>query len=109
MTDIRVLLMTAPSAEVAESIVRKLVAEARIACGNITLPIASVYRWQGQTERADEVLVIMKTTEAAVATVIDRVRQLHPYDVHEVLSLPIDADHLAYLEWVRASVTSDHD
>jgi periplasmic divalent cation tolerance protein len=109
VSEIRVLLMTAPSAAVAEAVVGKLVEEQLIACGNITMPITSVYRWQGAMEHADEVLVIMKTTRAAVAAVIHRVSELHPYDVPEVLSLPVEAGHLPYLEWVRASVLNDYE
>ena len=103
MTDVCVLLMTAPSAEVAESIVNSLVAEKLIACGNITMPIASIYRWQGKTERASEVLVIMKSTAGAVGAVSRRVSELHPYEVPELLALPILGGHEPYLEWVRAS------
>ncbi|MGQ0561747.1 MAG: divalent-cation tolerance protein CutA [Gemmatimonadota bacterium] len=100
----RVLLMTAPNAQVAESIVGSLVAERLIACGNITVPVVSIYRWQGETERASEVLVIMKTTEAVVARVAERVAELHPYEVPEVLSLGVLEGHAPYLGWVRDSV-----
>lgn len=104
MTDICVLLMTVPSAEVAESVVSALVSERLIACGNITTPMASLYRWQGETERASEVLVIMKTTESAVAAVTRRITELHPYEVPEVLSLPVLTGYQPYLSWVRESV-----
>lgn len=104
MTDVRVLLMTAPSSEVAEAIVGTLVAERLIACGNITAPVASIYRWHGETKRASEVLVIMKTTEKAVAAVTRRVSELHPYDVPELLSLPVLTGHEPYLSWVREAI-----
>lgn len=102
-TQTRVLLTTAPSAEVAESIVNTLVAERLIACGNITLPVTSIYRWQGETERAAEVLVIMKTTLERVDRVTQRVVELHPYELPEVLSLPVDGGHAPYLKWVEDS------
>lgn len=105
MSEIRVLLVTAPSAESAESITQTLVEEQLIACGNITMPIASIYRWQGEIERASEVLVIMKTTVANVSAVVRRVRELHPYEVPEVLSLPVEDGHRPYIDWVSASVT----
>jgi len=105
VTDVRVLLMTAPSGEIAESVVAALISERLIACGNITMPVASLYRWQGETERASEVLVIMKTTEAAVAAVTLRIAELHPYDVPEILSLPVLTGYQPYLSWVRDSVS----
>jgi len=101
---VRVVLMTAPSAQVAEAIVGTLVEEQLIACGNITMPIASVYRWQGAIERAEEILVIIKTTEDVVPQVVRRISELHPYDVAEVLSLPVDLGNARYLDWVRESV-----
>ena len=106
MTDVDVLLMTAPSAEVAEAIVSALVGDKLIACGNITMPIASIYRWQGETERAAEVLVIMKTTADKVAAVMQRISALHPYEVPEILVLPVHEGHQPYLDWVRESVES---
>jgi periplasmic divalent cation tolerance protein len=103
VTGVRVLLMTAPSAQVAEEIVSSLVNERLIACGNITVPV-SIYRWQGALERANEVLVIMKTLETAVAEVTRRIGELHPYEVPEVLSLQVSAGNQAYLSWVDESV-----
>lgn len=104
MSDVRVLLMTAPSRAAAETIVDSLVAEKLIACGNITLPIASIYRWQGEIERADEVLVIMKTVERAVERALRRASELHPYDAPELLAITVDAGSAPYMDWVRASV-----
>jgi periplasmic divalent cation tolerance protein len=104
VTDVRVLLMTAPSAQVAEEIVNTLVNERLIACGNITAPVTSIYRWQGAVERADEVLVIIKTVESAVTDVTRRIGELHPYEVPEVLSLHVSTGNQAYLSWVDESV-----
>jgi periplasmic divalent cation tolerance protein len=96
--------MTAPSADVAQDIVTKLVDERLIACGNITKPVASIYRWQGTTERASEVLVIMKTTANAVPRLTRRIAQLHPYEVPEVLTLPVIEGYEPYLDWVIDNV-----
>jgi periplasmic divalent cation tolerance protein len=104
MSTVRVLLTTVPSAEAAETLVNTLVAERLIACGNITVPVASIYRWQGKIERAQEVVVIIKTTQDAVARVTERVAELHPYEVPEVLSLAVDSGYAPYLDWVRESV-----
>jgi periplasmic divalent cation tolerance protein len=104
LTGLRVVLVTVPSAAVAESLVDALLTEGLIACGTITQPVTSIYRWQGETERASEVLVIMKTTDAAVPALMARVPELHPYDVPEILSLPVHHGHEPYVQWVRDSV-----
>jgi periplasmic divalent cation tolerance protein len=106
MTDIRLLLSTMPSAEIAESVVGTLVAERLVACGNITVPLTSIFLWRGQTERAGEVLVIMKTTASVVDAVTRRLAELHPYEVPEVLSLPVLSGHEPYLSWVRESIAN---
>jgi periplasmic divalent cation tolerance protein len=107
MTDqILVGLMTAPDHATADRIVNQLVQERLIACGNLSADVASIYRWQGEIERAAEILVIMKTTAAQAERVVERVRELHPYDVPEVLFLPVPIGNGAYMQWVRDSVLS---
>jgi len=71
--------------------------------------VGSVYRWQGAVARADEILVILKTTEARVASVVARIRELHTYDVPEILFLPVSAGYEAYIQWVRDSVKLPQD
>lgn len=105
-TRVLIGLMTTPDAATAEKIVDHLVTEGLIACGNIVAGVASIYRWQGAVERAEEVLVIMKTTEARGDEVVSRVRALHPYDVPEVLFFPTTIGNDAYVQWVRDSVVS---
>ena len=102
-------LMTAPDRAVAEEIVDQLVREQLIACGNLVSDVASIYRWQGTVERAAEILIIMKTTVAQAPQVIGRVRDLHPYDVPEVLFLPVIIGNDTYAQWVRDSVRSAQD
>lgn len=102
-------LMTAPDRTRAEEIVDHLVREQLIACGTISVGVSSIYRWQGAVERADEILVIMKTTESQAARVIERVCELHPYEVPEVLFLPVTVGYEAYIQWVRESVVSPQD
>lgn len=105
-TDVVVGIVTTPDRDLAESIVDHLVGERLIACGNISASVTSIYRWQGEIERADEVLVIMKTTELLAARVTARVRELHSYDVPEVLFFPVTNGNAAYVQWVRDSVKS---
>lgn len=105
----RVVLTTAPSVGVAEALVRALVEERLAACGNILPGLTSIYRWRGEVEREEEVLVLLKTEASAVPRLIDRVAELHPYEVPEALVLPVEAGHGPYLAWVRENVGSDHD
>lgn len=97
-------LVTAPDEAVAATIVETLLQEKLIACGNIAAGIRSHYRWQGKLERADEILIILKTTAQAADQVVARVRDLHPYDVPEVLFFPVTSGYEPYMQWVRDNV-----
>jgi periplasmic divalent cation tolerance protein len=99
---VQVVLMTAPSADVAEHVVRTLVDERLAACGNIVPGMTSIYRWQGAVRTDAEVLVILKTTAERAAALLARASALHPYDVPELLVLPVAAGHEPYLAWVRS-------
>lgn len=97
------VLMTAPDARVAESVVRALVEERLAACGNIVPSITSIYRWEGAIETTNEVLVILKTTGALADEVVQRIEQLHPYDVPEAIVVDILAGSNEYLRWINES------
>lgn len=103
----RVVLVTTPDVGVAEELVRRLVEEGVVACGNILPGITSIYRWKGAVERATEALVVFKTTAAGAARVVERVPEVHPYEVPEVLVLPVDAGHGPYLEWITQNVSAE--
>ncbi|MBI4538770.1 MAG: divalent-cation tolerance protein CutA [Gemmatimonadetes bacterium] len=96
----RVVLTTLPDADAAEAFVRCLVEERLVACGNIVPGIVSLYWWKGEVERASEALVILKTTEGVLRDLLTRLPELHPYEVPELLALPVGAGHLPYLAWV---------
>lgn len=103
-TEVRVVLMTAPAADVAERVVRALVDERVVACGNIVPGLTSIYRWQGAVECDSEVLVVMKTTAGQVERLLERAPQLHPYEVPELLVLAVEDGNRGYLDWVIGSV-----
>lgn len=96
--------MTAPDTATAERIVRTLVEERVVACGNIVPELTSIYRWQGAIEVDREVLIVLKTTAEAVPRLLERAPALHPYEVPEVLVLRVDAGHGPYLAWMQESV-----
>jgi len=99
MTEHRITYITAP-AEVAERIANTLVEEKLAACVNIVDRVTSIYRWEGQVERATEALLIVKGTAAQTDALIERVREIHPYEVPEVISSDITAGNQDYLDWL---------
>lgn len=101
---ITLALVTAPAHDVAERIVTTIVEEHLAACGNIVSGLTSIYHWDGALQRESEVLIIFKTTRAALARLMTRVEEIHPYDVAEVLALPVAAGLEAYTTWVSANV-----
>lgn len=101
---VSVVLTTAPDLAVAERLAATLVDERSAACANILPGVRSVYRWKGEVQRDDEVLVVLKTTRDGVPRLRDRLAELHPYDVPEVLALDVSDGLPAYLDWVTAEV-----
>lgn len=99
-TDIRVVLMTAPDKETAESIASKLVEQQLAACVNILPGLTSIYRWEGRVETAEELLLVAKTSAERYAEFEKLVQALHPYDTPEVLALPVSDGLDRYLSWV---------
>lgn len=100
--DVRIALVTAPSAD-AHALARALVESRLAACANVVPGIRSVYRWEGAVEEAEESLLILKVDAARAEALPRRVAELHPYDVPEVLILPVSEGLPAYLGWVVES------
>jgi periplasmic divalent cation tolerance protein len=97
-------IVTAPSHDVAERLVTTIVEERLAACGNIVPGLTSIYHWEGALQRDSEVLIIFKTTRAVLARLMARVEEIHPYDVPEVLAVPVTAGLDAYTTWVAENV-----
>ena len=93
---------TCPNAEVAERIATTLVDERLAACVNLLPGITSVYRWQGEVERAGEVLLLAKTTRERLAMLTARIAALHPYELPEVVAVEAVGGLPAYLAWIAA-------
>ena len=100
MTDAILVLTMLPNADSAVELARTLVAEKLAACANILPAARSIYRWQGKVEDANEVLVLIKTRHEHFDRVRARVLELHPYEVPEVLSIPVEQGYYPYLEWL---------
>ena len=98
------VLVTVPNAETADKLGEALVGERLAACVNVIGGVRSIYRWKGAVERDAELLCVCKTTRAGFERLRARVVELHPYEVPEVVALPVELGHAPYLEWIRASV-----
>ena len=92
--------MTAPGVDAAEPLVRSLLDERLVACGNVLPGAVSLYRWKGAVHRDEEVVVILKTVRRLVPQVVERARALHPYEVPELLVQEVADGNPAYLRWV---------
>jgi periplasmic divalent cation tolerance protein len=97
---------TIDDAQAAERIARALVEARLAACVQIAGPIASVYRWKGKVEQAREWLCIIKSREALYRKIEAEIKRLHPYDVPEIIAIPIckaSGDYICWLEQATAS------
>lgn len=99
--DFVVVFITVPNQDIATSMARTLVEEKLVACVNIVPGIRSIYAWQGKICDDAELLCILKTRRGLFPELRARVVALHPYDVPEVIAVPIAAGHEPYLAWLR--------
>jgi periplasmic divalent cation tolerance protein len=97
-----VMIMTnAPDLLLAKRIAHLLIEENLAACVSIGTPMLSVYSWQGEIEGAEEIPMTIKTTANRQQAMIERLVELHPYEVPEALVVPVLGGYAPYLEWVR--------
>ena len=99
-----VVLCTFPNLETARQIATALVEAQLAACVNLCPAVESIYRWQGKVESAGEVLALIKTTRAGFNALENKLQELHPYDVPEIVALPAELASAAYARWVHDSV-----
>ncbi|MBN8922961.1 MAG: divalent-cation tolerance protein CutA [Rhodanobacter sp. 68-29] len=106
MSDPAILLClcTCPDAASAQKLAETLVGERLAACVNRLPGVLSTYRWQGEVNTDNEELLLIKTTADRFEALKARLLALHPYELPELIALPIKRGHAAYLDWVRANV-----
>jgi periplasmic divalent cation tolerance protein len=100
-----VVLSTFPDAEKAAQVARILVEEQLAACVNVIATVRSIYRWQGAIQDDTEALAILKTTAERYSQLAARLAELHPYEVPEIIALPLAGGHPPYLAWLAGQVT----
>jgi periplasmic divalent cation tolerance protein len=100
MEEYVVVLVTAPSADAGRDVAGALLERKLAACVNVVPSIASLYTWEGKLCRDEEALLVIKTTAAAFDDLAAVVRDVHPYDVPEIIALPIVAGSQDYLDWI---------
>ena len=105
--DARLVFCTCPDTATAQALARLLVERRLAACVNLSPPMQSVYRWQGQVEQADEVQLLAKTTADRLEALTAAILQQHPYELPEILALSPSAGLPAYLDWIRAQTRED--
>ena len=100
MQEAIVIISNVPNMEVAQALAQDLVGRQLAACVNILPGVQSVYRWQGKVEQAQEISLFIKTRRVCYAAVEVAIGKLHPYEVPEIIALPISSALPKYLEWL---------
>ena len=95
---------TLPDQAAAERVAAALVEERLAACAQVSGPVSSRYWWQDRVETATEWYCHLKTTVARVPDLQARIQQLHPYDVPEIIAVPILQGNPDYLKWIQEAV-----
>lgn len=98
---IKILYITFASKEEAISVARKLLAEKLIACANVLDGSTSIYNWQGETQQQSEAVFFAKTTAAQAQKAIERIKELHSYELPCILVLPVESGFVPFMQWVE--------
>lgn len=104
MSDAMIILCTCPDAETASALSRSLVEAKLAACVNIVQGIRSIYRWQGEVSDDREALMVIKSLTSCYQALEAWIVENHPYDVPEVIAVPVDRVSASYLAWIESSV-----
>ena len=98
--EVLMVITNLPDRAIAERIADTLVTQGVAACANVLAECTSVYHWEGKLEHAKEVPLLIKTTRTAYAQLEETLRKLHPYDLPEIIALPVNEGLPDYLNWV---------
>jgi periplasmic divalent cation tolerance protein len=105
--ELLLVLTNLPDREAALTLANALIEERAAACVNILGACTSVYRWQGAVEHAEEIPLLIKTASAHYAALEVVIRRLHPYELPEIIAVPLARGLPGYLQWVQDEVTAE--
>ena len=108
MEQVFIVMTHLPDAAAAEGLASALVEARLAACVSFATGVRSVYRWQGKIETANEVTLTIKTTQRHYPALEAAIRAAHPYELPEIIALPVVAGLPSYLQWVVAETSPDH-
>ena len=106
MPETLLVITTLPDRDAAERLAGKLVAAGLAACVNIGAPVTSIYRWEDQLQRDTELMLTIKTSKASYPALERAIAKDHPYELPEVIAIPIAAGLADYLAWIEACTKS---
>lgn len=107
-TPLLLILCTVPDRQTALALSKSLVEQGLAACVNVTTPVTSIYQWQGELEQSEEILLLIKTTKKQYQSVEAVLRTEHPYELPEIIAVPVEQGLNGYLNWVeRCTNTKD--
>lgn len=106
MAEERIVYTMVHSKKDSERIARRLVETRLAACVNIIPHLESIYRWEGEIKTEMEFLLVIKTVHSQLEGVIAKIKKLHPYELPEIIAIPVVAGSREYLDWLHAETTS---
>ena len=101
------VLANVPDLECAQLVARTLIESRLAACVNLLPAVQSIYRWQGKIEEATEITLLIKTTSQHYDSLQQVIVKLHPYDVPEIIAIPIVAGYAPYLQWIATETAKE--
>ena len=102
-----IIYTTFPSLEDGRNITDKIVSEGLAACANLLPGMESNYMWEGKLQRSSEVACIIKTSAEMEAKLMERLAQIHPYEIPCILSIPVQDGHMPYISWLLSQSCSN--
>ncbi|MEJ2691871.1 MAG: divalent-cation tolerance protein CutA [Candidatus Thiodiazotropha sp.] len=106
-TPLLLILTTAPDQETARLLAKSLVEQRLAACVNILPQATSIYEWKGKVELSDESLLLIKSTRQNYPAVEEALREQHPYELPEIIAVPVEQGLQDYLDWVERCTDTD--
>ena len=103
------VLSTCPGSISAKKIAQDLVAEKLAACVNVVPGVQSYFRWTNKVDNANEYMLVIKTTVDAYESLEKRIQMLHPYELPEIVAVPIHTGLAGYLEWISTNTKNESD